>query len=509
MKKILLIGLAVVAALSCSKVTDERVKGPAGSFEYAFTVAEKPSFDPDTRAVKTAWEDGDKIYIVFDDVVPQALTDFMILKFNGSKGDWDVIQESTATPNAAGGTLDALYYENPNPDGYFQDNGNATMFFMDSDRNLDGQYFYLNAQDVPYTVEDGKVLSSISLDFEPNNVRTAVQFRVSGLEGDWEFMLWTFDGEQSDVSFGAHAPVWQLWNKCFNYYGQERYSWKMNSREDGHYLYLSVLDKAEAITIGLHKSSGDHAGIYYKTFRKQISGKTAAITFTGPQFNASGVPTNGWTDLGASIAPGTLDGHGYVDLGGDVLWATANIGADTFDQSGDFFAWGEVEPHYSSLSPLVWKTGMEAGYDYADYKYWEITGENEGRRTKYDSDTEKEILESSDDAAAVNWGGRWRMPTKTEWDWILSNCTVQQLEGAGFFKITSKVSGYENRFILLPLAGLWAGQVVATYRMYWTSTSYPGIPSSYAVNLPRSSNIQSVMVPRPWGLMVRAVAPKE
>ena len=63
--------------------------------------------------------------------------------------------------------------------------------------------------------------------------------------------------------------------------------------------------------------------------------------------------------------------HEYVDLGLSVKWATCNIGAEEPEDYGDYFAWGETEPYYYSLSPLVWKEGHEEGYwggnSYFDY----------------------------------------------------------------------------------------------------------------------------------------------
>ena len=45
-----------------------------------------------------------------------------------------------------------------------------------------------------------------------------------------------------------------------------------------------------------------------------------------------------------------LNGHEYVDLGlpSGTLWATCNVGADTPEGYGDYFAWGEIEPNLGS-----------------------------------------------------------------------------------------------------------------------------------------------------------------
>ena len=44
--------------------------------------------------------------------------------------------------------------------------------------------------------------------------------------------------------------------------------------------------------------------------------------------------------------PAVPDNHEYVDLGlpSGTLWATCNVGANTPEEYGDYFAWGETAP---------------------------------------------------------------------------------------------------------------------------------------------------------------------
>ena len=50
-----------------------------------------------------------------------------------------------------------------------------------------------------------------------------------------------------------------------------------------------------------------------------------------------------------SKATGTINGHGYVDLGlpSGLKWATCNVGANRPEEYGDYFAWGETSPNSS------------------------------------------------------------------------------------------------------------------------------------------------------------------
>lgn len=142
-----------------------------------------------------------------------------------------------------------------------------------------------------------------------------------------------------------------------------------------------------------------------------------------------------------------FEAHEYVDLGlpSGTLWATCNIGATTPEGYGDYFAWGE--------------TSTKDGYDWHTYRYC-----NGGATTltKYCDDASYgyngfidnlTVLEESDDAAAVNWGAGWRMPTKEEWNELLSNTTKIWTTQHG-------VNGYlftatNGRTLFLPAAGYY------------------------------------------------------
>ena len=139
------------------------------------------------------------------------------------------------------------------------------------------------------------------------------------------------------------------------------------------------------------------------------------------------------------------NGHVYVDLGLSVKWATCNVGATTPEEYGDYFAWGETS------TKTIYK------YNWSNYKW---RNSSDDRMTKYCTESHygvvdnKTTLELKDDAARVNWGGKWRMPTKAEYDELksTSNCTWTWTtrNGVKGYKVTSKVNG---NFIFLPAAG--------------------------------------------------------
>ncbi|MBO5592920.1 MAG: hypothetical protein J5913_08150 [Prevotella sp.] len=150
--------------------------------------------------------------------------------------------------------------------------------------------------------------------------------------------------------------------------------------------------------------------------------------------------------------------HEYVDLGLSVKWATMNVGAESVTDRGLYFAWGETTGH-----------AFGSGYKFSLDNYaWYNDGVT-GKYTKYKYDGSSwdyEELASEDDAAAKNWGGVWRIPTRAEWEELLNedNCTwtwTTDYKGDGSnvagVIVTSKKDGYTDKSIFLPATGIYNG----------------------------------------------------
>ena len=140
-----------------------------------------------------------------------------------------------------------------------------------------------------------------------------------------------------------------------------------------------------------------------------------------------------------------LNHNAMVDLGLSVLWADCNVGADSPEECGARFAWGE--------------TAEKTYYTKDNYK---LNG-------KYNSWEDRNKLDAAHDAAHVNWGGEWRMPTKEEYAELFKNCewadtTINGVEG---FLFTSKVPGYTSNSIFLPFTN--GGIYKADRGLYLTS----------------------------------------
>jgi len=140
-----------------------------------------------------------------------------------------------------------------------------------------------------------------------------------------------------------------------------------------------------------------------------------------------------------------------VDLGLSVKWANMDVGATFQNGYGDYFAWGET----------VTKD---------NYYWWLYFDTNDGGSTftKYNNNGGKTVLDPEDDAAHVNWGGSWRMPTKAEWQELIDNCTWTVITTDGGktingwvngYKVTSNKEGYTDKFIFLPLGEYWSSSL--------------------------------------------------
>ena len=161
------------------------------------------------------------------------------------------------------------------------------------------------------------------------------------------------------------------------------------------------------------------------------------------------------------------NGHEYVDLGLSVKWATCNVGADSPEDYGNYYAWGETEPKES--------------YDWETYKWCNGSYDTQTKyctESNYGTVDNKTVLELEDDAAHVNWGGDWRMPTLEELKELRNNCTWKWTtqNGVDGYKVTSNINGNS---IFLPAAGYRDDSSlrnVGSYGYYWSSS----LNSSYS-----------------------------
>lgn len=197
--------------------------------------------------------------------------------------------------------------------------------------------------------------------------------------------------------------------------------------------------------------------------------------------------------------------HQSVDLGlpSGTLWATCNVGANTPEDYGDYFAWGETKPKDT--------------YEWSNYQY---TMGTDSEMMKYCTNPESGIngytdgllyLEPKDDAATANWGKKWCTPTYEQWEELHNNTTVTQTTQNGVDGML--YTARNGNSIFLPFAGSAAKKQFGQGKQgaYWTSllhTESHSDASDAAMMYIPSSKFIEVESARYMGMSVRPVRKK-
>lgn len=135
-----------------------------------------------------------------------------------------------------------------------------------------------------------------------------------------------------------------------------------------------------------------------------------------------------------------------VDLGLSVKWAGWNIGADSPEEYGGFYGWGEVVQRQT----------------YSEYYY----GCDWGNLSKMD------IGGTEYDVATVKWGDGWRIPSRDDLAELIKECEWSLIRYKGAYG--AKVTGPNGNSIFLPFPGYKSGNrhiYEKESAMYWLSES--------------------------------------
>lgn len=148
----------------------------------------------------------------------------------------------------------------------------------------------------------------------------------------------------------------------------------------------------------------------------------------------------------------TLTAGDAVDLGLSVMWASCNLGATQPEEYGGYYAWGE--------------TSEKDSYDKDNYAYYNAS-------TAVYTSIGAHISGTEYDAAHVNLGGGWRMPTKAQYEELFNKCswTWTNIDGTNGYLI----KGSNGNSIFLPAAGGVSGKWYHnqnTHGNYWSDYRY-------------------------------------
>lgn len=265
------------------------------------------------------------------------------------------------------------------------------------------------------------------------------------------------------------------------------------------------------------------------TVNLRAVGTTTAIT---------GWISEGTVTVNPVVSIRTSAGLEAVDMGLSVKWANMNVGAEEDTDFGTYFAWGECIGYTvvgNSYTPVA--GNLKTNFTWATYSLCNGTFGNDGEinsLNKYNSRTDhgyvdnKEVLELVNDAAAVNWAGSWRMPTKEEWAELVAtknnteNYTWTWYDGSTtqYKGTTTKGWLIERKFTSAKLfleSGSWRmdgttnSSPNSNEAHYWTSTHYSQTfheECAYFIQINKDKDyVQVDWGDRYRGRVVRAVTP--
>lgn len=439
-KTSLLICLAAVL-LSCAKEAinpqEENTRNEGVPMTFNLTVLE-------TKAAKTDWADGDKIYVFFNGLATKYLT----LTYDGSSWsnhagtllstDFDGLKTKTLTAVHFPVAVDVAC-----ADGKFT--------FTSGGKPVYTYYLFETGKD--YRVDGTTVTATLSLG-KPADM---VQIHVAGIQAN-----------VSDYTFGCTKirPV-----ACASVDADGLIT---ESKLQAGARLSGFADADGGIFAGRLEFPGVQKDYKFtlasdeKIYTLTRSGRalTPGTMYTFPDLSTIG--ENYWSVTNASDL--------YVDLGLSVKWAKYNVGADNETDYGDYFAWGELQPknYYNrDFSTYLW--GVPGDF----IKYIGYTG------------SDYTVLQKEDDAAYADLGGKFRMPTRaeikellatkdnrTDYTWVKCDGEFEKYQDSTVkgWKVIKNVSGAT---IFFPCAGGMADfRLVSAGSIgkYWSSSLYVDAP---------------------------------
>ena len=179
------------------------------------------------------------------------------------------------------------------------------------------------------------------------------------------------------------------------------------------------------------------ASFYFYDSKNKEKKYAGSATYLVPSEKNDGNDDNGGDDNGGNGGDdnggdnnyiGTVQGHEYINLRlpSGTLWATMNVGAEKPEDYGEYFLYGRSNSDVDN-------TVKPNSADYVDYN---ISG------TSYDM-------------AKANWGSKWKLPTKEQFEELIEECSVKWTQQNSIYgmKFTSKTN---NQSIFFPAAGFYS-----------------------------------------------------
>ena len=201
------------------------------------------------------------------------------------------------------------------------------------------------------------------------------------------------------------------------------------------------------------------------------------------------------TDIGTDN-----NGKDYVDLGltSGTLWATCNVGATSETDYGSYFQWGDtVDKRNAECSWTSYKYGDGSNFSKYNTGLNDIGGTIDNKLT----------LDPEDDAARVNMGGDWKMPTSALMEELVAETTSEWtiINGVNGCKFT----GSNGNSIFIPASGFRSGSSFnrrGDRGGVWSSSLYTSSPhDAWGLYFVVGSGFPGNNDNRSYGFVVRGI----
>jgi hypothetical protein len=390
-----------------------------------------------TRGSASDWEDGTNIYIVFK--TPSASV-YGTASYDTSHG-WSISYTGTL-PSGQAGKCEVYYFENtPNANYSSIQFGEESIVYVDNE----GSYEYNQSNNT--CIVNSTLSPAVSrIRFKGNN---GTKITLSGIS--------------RYTAYGALDGKFNKTNNDINLI--------VNNSGYTSYVYGFLDDESDReISI----TNGDY------TYTTQCRGDVLVLGESGYMNVPTEASHSGWTVKQA------MQTTGAVDLGLSVKWAACNLGANSPEEYGDYYAWGETE--------------TKADYSSSTYKY----------QSNYSyTNIGEDIAGTQYDVAHAILGGTWMIPTVEQIQELIEKCRIEESIYKGIKG--QRIVGVNGHSIFVPISGYKDGRSIKNrdeygYVSFWASqyeTSYTG--SSAYVYWGHRGEGQTNTWNRMYGLPIRPI----
>ena len=444
MKKVFVILIALAATMvACDKVAD--VNDPMDSVkDIVFNMEVKQADAQDTKAVKTGWEKGDKVYVFFKGLV--GADKYAIFSYDGSAWtkDANAITAGDLESVAGDKQLTAVYFPFGTP--IFTANGDK--FDVTAEQSY---YLSVNTTYTSAVVDESLVLSATLNMTVPAGF---VQFSMPNTDGTNTFFretpVYTLTEDSEPQSFLAPADVTAITPGSAPTQTDGSYGAPLKG-----YFYGEGNARCILFSGILYGDARGNSTTYNFTF---VNNMGTVATYDDVTYlfdvNATLYRDGGasWCALKFPVISNPrwkVKEPGYVTVDG-IRWAKWNVGATTETGYGDYFAWGAIYPQYK--------------YEGSDYQESAIAAD----------------LTDDKDVAYQKLGSDWHMPTKDQLEALLSKISSSTWKenyeetGVNGYCIAPDTDHESEGSLFLPVAGNWFHKLynAGICGYYWSSTYY-------------------------------------